>query len=173
MKKRTLIIVDMLNDFVHEEGTLYCGPEANKIIPFIVKRLTRYRREKGQVIFLQDAHDKDDLEFEKFPQHAITGTWGSQIIAELTPEADEFVIRKKRYSGFFGTNLSNVLSNFGPELVEVTGVCTSICVMDTVGGLANRDYAVTIPRFGVADFDQDFHLFALERMKKLYGAEVR
>jgi nicotinamidase-related amidase len=45
--------------------------------------------------------------------------------------------------------------------------------MDTVGGLANRDYNIIVPRKGVADFDSEFHLFALRRMSRLYGAEVK
>lgn len=173
MDKKTLIIVDMLNDFVDENGALYCGHESKKIIPFITERLAKYRKGRGQVIFLQDAHDKDDLEFQNFPKHAVAGTWGSQIISELTPQSKEIVIFKKRYSGFYRTNLSQVLRNFMPKQVEVTGVCTSICVMDTVGGLANRDYNVIVPRKGVADFDLEFHLFALKRMSRLYGAEVK
>jgi nicotinamidase/pyrazinamidase len=52
------------------------------------------------------------------------------------------------------------------------GVCTNICVMDTVGGLANRDYNITVPRAGVADFDTEFHEFALKRMGKIYGARI-
>ncbi|MGD9210975.1 MAG: isochorismatase family cysteine hydrolase [Desulfobacteraceae bacterium] len=173
MEKKTLIIVDMLNDFVHEKGALYCGTDAKKIIPFIAKRLVRYREEQGQIIFLQDAHDKNDLEFEKFPKHAVAGTWGSQIITELTPLTGELVINKKRYSGFFGTDLAKLLADVNPKKVEVTGVCTSICVMDTVGGLANRDYSVVVPSQGVADFDPEFHNFALKRMAQLYGAEVQ
>lgn len=173
MKKKTLIIVDMLNDFIDPKGALYCGPDAQEIVPFIAERLSEYRRAGGQVIFLQDAHDKEDLEFEKFPEHCVAGTWGSQIIAELTPLSNEILIPKKRYSGFYRTDLERVLADFAPEVVEVTGVCTSICVMDTVGGLANRDYAVVVPVGGVADFDPEFHLFALKRMSRLYGAEVQ
>jgi len=52
------------------------------------------------------------------------------------------------------------------------GVCTSICVMDTVGGLANRDYNITVPVKGVADFDPEMHQFSLKRMEKIYGADV-
>jgi len=172
MKKKTLIIVDMLNDFVEEKGALYCGPDSRRIIPYIAERLALCRKQGGQVIFLQDAHDEDDLEFEKFPKHAVAGTWGSRIIAELAPDPGEVVIPKKRYSGFYGTDLAQTLDDFSPEQVEVTGVCTSICVMDTVGGLANRDYSVIVPRRGVADFDVEFHQFALKRMAQLYGAEV-
>jgi hypothetical protein len=44
--------------------------------------------------------------------------------------------------------------------------------MDTVGGLANRDYSIVVPIQGVADFDQEMHATALKRMERLYGAKV-
>jgi nicotinamidase/pyrazinamidase len=172
MPKKALIIVDMLNDFVDEKGALYCGDTARLIIPFIHERLMVYRNRKNLVIYLKDAHDEDDKEFEKFPKHSVTGTWGSEVIPELSPQADETVIPKKRYSGFYGTDLENVLKSANVDEVEVVGVCTSICVMDTVGGLANRDYKIGVPVKGVADFDSEMHQFSLKRMEKIYGADV-
>jgi nicotinamidase-related amidase len=44
--------------------------------------------------------------------------------------------------------------------------------MDTVGGLANRDYSVRVIKEAVADFDQDMHNFAIQRMMNLYNAQV-
>ena len=172
MPKKALIIVDMLNDFVDEKGALYCGDTARLIILFIQERLMVYRNRENLVIYLQDAHDEDDKEFEKFPKHSVTGTWGSEVIPELSPQTGETVISKKRYSGFYGTDLENVLKSADVDEVEVVGVCTSICVMDTVGGLANRDYNITVPVKGVADFDPEMHQFSLKRMEKIYGADV-
>jgi nicotinamidase/pyrazinamidase len=172
MSKRALIIVDMLNDFIEEKGSLFCGNEARAIIPFIQERLETFRNSGDLVIYLKDNHDEDDKEFEKFPSHCVAGTWGNEIIPELAPKPGENVVPKKRFSGFFGTDLEGILGSSGVEEVEVVGVCTSICVMDTVGGLANRDYKVTVPVKGVADFDAQFHEFSLKRMKQIYGANV-
>ena len=172
MPQKALIIVDMLNDFIDEKGSLYCGAQARAIIPFISDRLSTFRKNIDLVIFLQDSHDENDLEFTKFPKHCVADTWGSEVIHELAPEPGENVIQKKRYSGFYGTNLEKILQDENIEEVEVIGVCTSICVMDTVGGLANRDYNVLVPVKGVADFDQEMHEFSLKRMKQLYGARV-
>jgi nicotinamidase/pyrazinamidase len=172
MAKRVLIIIDMLNDFIRSEGALYCGPSAQAIVPFIKERLDDFRRSGDPVVFLQDAHAPNDKEFERFPRHCVAGTWGSRIIDELAPREGEMVISKTRYSGFYDTDLDRILSEIQPGIVEVVGVCTSICVMDTVGGLANRDYAVRVPETGVADFDATFHDFALKRMKQLYGADI-
>ncbi len=172
MERNALIIVDMLNDFIDPDGVLYCGEQAQNIIPYIKKRLDAYRDLGDPVIFLQDAHAPDDKEFEKFPPHCVAGTWGSDIISILTPQGQELVIPKTRYSGFYGTPLNRILSELQPDFVEVVGVCTSICVMDTVGGLVNRDLKVKVPRLGVADFDEEAHDQALRRMEKIYGAQI-
>lgn len=172
MSKKALIIVDMLNDFIDEKGALYCGKSAQDIVPFVRERLRIFREKGDTVIYLQDSHDENDREFEQFPKHCVAGTWGSRIVAELSPASGEKVIPKTRFSGFYGTDLEAVLISAGAEEAEVTGVCTSICVMDTVGGLANRNYKISVPVKGVADFDPQFHEFALKRMERLYGADV-
>jgi nicotinamidase-related amidase len=172
MAANALIVVDMLNDFIRKEGALYCGETAEAIIPFVRSRLDVFREQAALIVFLQDSHDAADREFEKFPKHCVAGSWGSEIISELTPRPGETVIPKKRYSGFYGTPLEAVLAAGGAQSVEVVGVCTSICVMDTVGGLADRDYEVVVPTKGVADFDPQNHAFALKRMQTLYGAQV-
>ena len=172
MSKKALIIVDMLNDFIDEKVSLYCGIAAREIIPFIKERLMLYRKNNDPVIYLADSHDENDKEFERFPAHCITGTWGNEIVPELTPAPGESVILKKRFSGFFGTDLENILKSSNINKVELVGVCTSICVMDTAGGLANMDFQITVPINCVADFDQEFHEFALKRMNRVYGADV-
>jgi nicotinamidase-related amidase len=172
MPQKALIIVDMLNDFIDEKGALYCGVQARAIIPFVRDRLSTFRKSGDLVIFLQDSHDENDLEFTKFRKHCVADTWGSEIVHELAPVPGEKIVPKKRYSGFYETDLEKILKDANIEEVEVTGVCTSICVMDTVGGLANRDYNVSVPVKCVADFDQEMHEFSLKRMKQLYGARV-
>ena len=173
MAGNLLIVIDMLNDFIDERGALYCGESARAIVPFIQKRIDTYRRNGEPVIYLQDSHDRDDKEFERFPAHCVRGTWGQAVIAELAPLASETVIAKKRFSGFFRTELDRVLTAGSPKTIEVVGVCTSICVMDTVGGLASRDYDVILPLQGIADLDPEQHAFAVKRMQTLYGARIK
>jgi len=172
MANQALIIVDMLNDFLNPQGALYCGDAARTIIPIIEQRLNSYREKNDTVIYLCDAHDKNDREFEKFPSHCVAGTWGAELLPEIKPLPEEHVILKQRFSGFYGTDLDAVLKRAKIEQAEVVGVCTSICVMDTVSGLANRDYAIIVPTRGVADFDPAMHATALQRMERVYGAKL-
>jgi len=177
--RNILLVIDMLNDFVHENGALNFG-QARNIIAFIKKRLTQYRLDRYKlrgldmynVIFICDSHNKNDKEFERFPAHAIENTWGSEIIKELAPIEHEKVVYKTRFNGFYNTPLEAMLTQLRPNKVEVVGVCTSICIMDTVAGLVERNHKVIVPVKGVADFDDKAHEFSLARMKNLYGAKI-
>ncbi|SFM90426.1 cysteine hydrolase family protein [Thermodesulforhabdus norvegica] len=171
-KRRVLIVVDMLNDFVHPQGALFCGEGARKIIPKVAGLIGEFRNAGDKVIYLQDAHSEDDLEFRLFPRHAVRGSWGSEIVEELKPGEGEPVIPKTRFSGFFRTDLERILEEIKPFEVWVVGVCTSICVMDTVADLRNRDYEVVVPAECVADFDQEMHECALKRMERIYRVRL-
>ena len=180
MKKKLLIVVDMLNDFCHTAGILaksiITGEfYAESIITPIVDLVTDFRSAGDPIMWLCDAHARDDKEFDRFPRHAVKGTWGAGIIAELAPDGtstSELVIPKTRYSGFFGTDLEYQLMRIAAGETTVVGVCTSICVMDTVGGLANRDQNIIVPANCVADFDPQGNANALQRMEMLYGAKI-
>jgi nicotinamidase/pyrazinamidase len=171
---QVLLVVDMLKGFCQEGRPLYCGPGVKSIIPFI-RKLIESANERGEaVVFICDSHDPQDLEFQRFPPHCIAGSEEAEVIDELRGLArSEIIIPKKRYSGFFGTNLEQVIAGLQPELVEVVGVCTNICVLYTVEELRNRDYPVRVYRRGVTSFDSGAHLFALQQMETVLGAEVK
>lgn len=172
MPRKMLIVIDVLNDFLDPRGALYCGDRARGIIPAIKSLADRFTAEKQPIVYLRDAHASNDKEFELFPPHAVKGTWGAEIIPELPPPEGSHVVDKTRFSGLFGNNLDEILNTEKPDEVWVTGVCTSICVMDTTGDLRNHDYPVVIPVDAVADFDSEFHEFALRRMQRIYGARL-
>jgi len=172
MKRKALLVIDLLNDFMTPKGALYCGDDSRRIIPVIRSLVDGFTLEKHLVVYLKDAHIPNDKEFELFAPHAVKGTRGAQVIEELTPPQSSIVIDKTRFTGFYGNNLAEILAEVNPGEVWVSGVVTSICVMDTVGDLRNRDYSVVIPVDAVADFDPQFHEFALKRMKRVYGARL-
>ncbi len=167
-----LLVSDMLKDFMTPKGALYCGAEARKIIPFIAQKIDKCRESDCKVIYVCDAHRTDDKEFKMFNPHCVEGTEGAQIIEELKPQDEDIIVKKTTYSAFYGTELEKILKELAPGTVYVAGVCTSICVMDMVGGLGNRGYRTVVYRDGVADFDTEAHEFALKRMKDIYGAEI-
>ena len=169
---KALIIIDVLNDFIDERGALFCGKGSIHIVPYIKMLIGKYRKEKRIIIYTCDAHSRDDEEFKRFNPHCIKGTWGAEIVEELEPKARDHIVLKTRYSAFYGTNLEDILKKHDVDEVGVVGVCTSICVMDTVGDLANRDYRIKVYAQGIADFDNNAEECAIQRMQSLYGAEI-
>lgn len=70
----------------------------------------------------------------------IEGYWGTEIIPELPPHADDIVVSKHRYSGFFETELEGILRARGIRQLIVTGCTTSVCVESTIRDAMFRDY---------------------------------
>ncbi len=172
--KRVLIVVDMLVGFLEKGKPLDCGDDARRIVPFVRNKVEEFVRSGDPVIFVKDSHAPDDAEFKMFPPHCVAGTEEAELIEELRRyERNGVVVPKTRYSGFYGTKLEEILDELKPEVVEVVGVCTNICVLYTVEGLRNRDYSVVVHRDGVASFDRNAHEFALVQMRDVLGANVR
>ncbi|HBG00916.1 MAG TPA: amidase, partial [Firmicutes bacterium] len=59
--RRVLIVVDMQNDFVVEEGAL-SSPAARMIVPFVRERVQSALQSGDEVVFTLDTHDQDDAE---------------------------------------------------------------------------------------------------------------
>ena len=170
--KRALVVIDMIEDFAHEGGALYCGPSMARVIPVIQGELARARTAGEPVIYLTDNHVPDDAEFKMFPPHAIVGTKGTEIIPELAPEDSDDVIPKRRYSGFFGTDLDITLRERDVDTLRLVGDCTNICVLYTAADARNLGYAVEVVRDGVTAFDEEAHVDALRELEKTLGAKV-
>jgi nicotinamidase/pyrazinamidase len=170
--KRALVVVDMIEDFVHEGGALWCGPSMTKIVPVIQKELARARSANEPVVYLTDNHLEGDAEFQMFPPHAIAGTKGAEIVPEVAPAKDDVVIPKRRYSGFFGTDLDITLREKGVDTLRLVGDCTNICVLYTAADARNLGYAVEVVEAGVTSFDEDAHRDALRELEKTLGAKI-
>lgn len=170
---RAVIVVDMQKGFMAPGGSLFCGQEARRIIAPLRARVEREAAAGATVFFTQDTHAPDDREFAMFPPHCVAGSGEEEIIDELADlAAPARRVKKRRYSAFFETDLAEQLAQLQPDQVVVMGNCTDICVLHTVAGLRNRDYAVEVPADCVASFDPRQHEWALDHMEKILGARV-
>jgi len=170
--RRALVVVDMIEDFVHEGGALYCGPSMTRIVPVIQRELDRARSSGEPVVYLKDDHLPQDAEFALFPPHAIVGTKGAEIVPELAPRDGDIVVPKRRYSGFFGTDLDITLRERAIDTLRLVGDCTNICVLYTAADARNLGYAVEVVRDGVTSFDLEAHADALRELEKTLGATI-
>jgi len=176
-QRRAIVVVDMLVGFCRR-GSLY-SPRYDHIVPRMLERLEAAEAAGVPIVFLVDTHAADDPEFEMFPPHCVEGSGEDEVIPELKPFADRgTVVRKRTFSGFHETELDDVLARLAPDVVEVVGVCTDICVLHTVAGLRARGYEVLVHEDLVETYDapghdaEAFNRFALSHVRDVLGAKV-
>jgi nicotinamidase-related amidase len=166
---KALIVVDMLEDFV--DGEL-ANPRAKRIVE-LLKRLLAHAREEGWVVvFSNDAHRPGDPELKVWGEHAMEGTPGAQVIAELEPRDGEIISPKRTYGAFDGTGLAEQLRERGVDEVVITGQHTHICVRHSSYGALRNGFEITVPRDAVCAFEGVDEDDALEYLKMAYGANV-
>ncbi len=157
----------MQNDFVHERGALRVPAAAATIDP-IRALLAKARAAGVPVIFTQDWHAPDDPEFRVWPPHAVAGTWGAEIVAELAPQPGEPMVRKTTYDPFFRTELEGLLQARGVEHVVITGTVANICVLHAAGSAALRGLQVVVPKDCVSALTEFDLLAAFRQITFLY-----
>jgi nicotinamidase-related amidase len=168
---RALLVIDMLRDFVEEDGPLPV-PAARGIVKAINKEIRGARERKEPVIFVCDSHRKDDEEFRLYPPHCITGTKGAEVVDELEMHKGDKIVKKTRFSAFYRTRLTRLLRARRIDALTLTGVLTDICVMYTAGDATMRGYRVRVPKGCVASLSDERHEGALRHMKEVLGVEV-
>ena len=173
MKKRALLIIDMLNDFVLRGAALEV-PDTRIVAPRIRRRLVHARRSGVPVFYICDSHREDDPEFSRmnWPPHAVRGSRGAMVIDELAPQPGDRIIAKTAYSGFYRTELEDVLRSQGVEEMILTGCVTNICVLYTAADAVMRGFGVVVPADSVAAISREGHEFALREMEQVLGVRV-
>lgn len=147
--RTAVLVIDMLNDFLEPEGAMPLLEGRGLYEP--IRRLLASARENGaSVIWVCDEHPPGDREFEKRSVHCLKGSWGAEIVPELEPRDDEYRVPKRRYSGFYETDLDLRLREVDIEHLILTGVVTNICVRSTAHDAFFRDYDVIVPEECVA-----------------------
>lgn len=108
-------------------------------------------REMGHVIVhLQLVNNPEDPNAERYDGYLPVqkGTKGAEVIEEFVDSRD-LIIEKNKDSGFYETDLDNVLKEQNIDTVIITGMQTQICVQTTASDAFFRGYNVWIPEDGV------------------------
>jgi ureidoacrylate peracid hydrolase len=167
-----VLVVDMQNDFGAEAGMFHRAGIDISPIQAVVKPitgvLTAARARGMRVVYLKmgfepDLSDAGPVGSPNRDRHAFLGVgqtanrpdgnssrvlirdqWGTEVIAELAPEAGDLQVYKHRFSGFFETELDQKLKQSGIRNLIVTGCTTSVCVESTVRDAMFRDYSCIV-----------------------------
>jgi len=156
-EQSALIVIDMQNAYASPGGYLdLAGFDVSATRPVIenIKTAVSAAREAGMtIIWFQNGWDDRYVEaggpgspnyyksnalktMRKRPELQGTllakGGWDYELVAELTPQPDDIVLPKSRYSGFFNTPLDSILRSRGIRHLIFTGIATNVCVESTL-----------------------------------------
>lgn len=179
-KNTAFIVVDMQNIWVYPRGTRYL-PMSEEIIPKIKEVLAFCRASEVPVIYLYTTKRKDladvgvfaDIKPESHqvddPWSNFEGTPGAEIYEGVRPSSEDIVIKKFRYSGFYGTQLENILRRLGRDTIAVSGVATNVCCDSTARDGAMRDFKVIFLSDCNAAFSVEEQNATLKNFSKHFG----
>jgi biuret amidohydrolase len=159
--KCALIVVDMQNDFV-APGAPMETPAGRAMLPKLTRAIDFCRQVGAKVIYTTHAHRKDGCDAGLFAKlwppiasraGLVDGTKGIEIYDEIAPRPGEIVVKKHRYSAFYGTDLDIILRGWGIDTVVIAGVTTENCCLSTARDALFRDYKVVFLSDATATFD--------------------
>jgi nicotinamidase/pyrazinamidase len=169
---RALLVVDLLHDFIADDGALPCGEAGHRAVAHAAQEIRKSRARGESVIYACDAHLPDDKEFLLYPPHCLRGSEGARVVPEVAPEPGDVVLHKRRFIAFFGTDLDLVLRERGVDTLRIVGVCTNICVYFTAAEAAMRGFRLEVPMDAVASFDAKAHAYALTQLRDVLKADL-
>lgn len=183
-----LVIVDVQNDFCHSEGaTAKMGLDVSQVqaaVPRILDLIELARDAHVPRIYLRGEHSRwfnsetwlrrgakgRSVDAVSVPI-VEAGSWGADFY-EVSPQPDELVIVKHRYSGFAYTPLELALQTARTRNVVICGTATNVCVEATARDAIMRGYYPVVVDDCVASGQETLHRAALEDMAEYLGAVV-
>lgn len=165
-EKTALLIIDAQKGFM---DSVFDVENAVNVIENLVDAA---REASIPIIYTQEMHRKERVDFGRELDgsediHCLEGTDDVDLIDALSPQHGEYVIKKRRYSCFFATDLEILLKGLGVNTLIVCGFLTDVCVHYTCVDAHQHDYHVKVVYDGVRGSTEDAHHAALKAIKYL------
>ncbi|MGQ0653799.1 MAG: isochorismatase family protein [Betaproteobacteria bacterium] len=172
-RKSALLIVDFTVGF--NDAKLFGGGNIDPAVKRTVGLLDFFRQRKLPIAFTRVVYAEDGSDAGVFgakvpsllilTEHHPAG----QIVAELEPRKNEYIVRKVHASAFFGTALAPWLLHQGVDTVVVAGCTTSGCVRASVVEASAHNFRPIVARDCVGDRARGPHEANLFDMAQKYA----
>ena len=172
-----LIVIDI------QAGSFSVGPSEDRSIPVMQNYAQRMllarqvidkaREREIPVIFIQEVHRPNLVDFGRELDgaetvHCVEGDPNTEIaVKEMGFQPNDYLIKKRRYSAFFGTDLEILLRGLKVDTLLLCGGLTDVCVHYTFVDGHQNDYFCRVIEDCVAGSSEAAHEASLNAMEYL------
>lgn len=181
-QKTALLFFDMLNAYYRGAAA-----ETQRRMELVVANAVRLRaaaKGAGLPVFYANANHRPDQktsmplitdtdndlrpwpnpERDRSLPRIAEGTWESQVIEELRPDPEDYIVPKYRWSAFHQTYLNLALRVRGIDTIILSGGSTDVGIASTAFSARDMDYHLIIVKDACGCPRQDCHDFFVERV---------
>ena len=183
-KKTAVVLIEYQNDFTSDGGALHGAVkdvmEKTDMLANTVETVQKAREMGATIIhapitFTSDYHElsphpygilKGVVDSQAFRQ----GTWGAEIVHDLTPESQDIVVEGKRgLDAFATTNLDFILRNRGITTIALGGFLTNCCVESTMRTGYEKGFDVITLKDCTATLSEEEQRLAVEKNYPMFS----
>ena len=171
-ERSALLVIDIQQEDFREMREDNLNDPAWDCIRNAKRVLDVFRAKKLPVIQIKEVHRPDMVDFGR----ELDGSEGIHCIedspytdyAKLTyPIQGEYLISKRRYSAFFGTDLELLLKGLHVDTLYLIGGLTDVCIHYTAVDAHQHDYHIKVVTDAVAGSSTEAHHYALRAIQYL------
>lgn len=176
-----ILVIDMQNDFCHEQGEFGKSGQSLSAIHDMAGRLGKFvdfAREHGvAIVHVRSYLDEKFLTAPAIARNkqlgrdkgiCLEGSWGAEFF-EILPAKVDTIVTKHTYSAFIDTDLKETLWEKGIQSLFVTGVLTNVCCESTLRHGFMLGFYTFLVEDCCASVDERAHLAAVENVQKYFG----
>jgi nicotinamidase-related amidase len=166
-----LLLVDVINDFRHEDGEQLLASFRERHAG-LVASLEQARRDELPVVYANDNAGVWDGDAPGLVRRAIETGAAGDLVASIAPCPGERFVVKPRYSAFDSTPLELILQALEIERILLAGAATEMCVTQTAIQARELGFKVTVVARACATTDSELETVALTYLERVVGARV-
>ena len=173
--KPALLVIDIQGGICaarHDPLRNFPMPRYEEYMQRVPALIAAARTSGVPIVYMQEVHHPSLIDFGReldgFERiHCLENAPGTAIAPEVDRRPEDYWVRKRRYSAFFGTDLEILLRGLGATTLLMVGGFSDVCVHYTFADAHQRDYVCRVVEDCVAGSSQEAHDTALEAMEHL------
>lgn len=171
-ERSALLVIDIQQEnFVEMNESNMDAPEW-ECIRNAKRVLDVFRAKKLPVIQIKEVHRPDMVDFGRELDgsediHCMENSPYTDYAKLTYPIEGEYLISKRRYSAFFGTDLEILLKGLHVDTLYMIGGLTDVCIHYTAVDAHQNDYHIRVVKDAVAGSSEEAHEYALKAIQYL------